>query len=72
MKVRKTRLLGTLVLALVLPFALPLTSSAQDVKLLGVVAVPRHTRPVTSWNGRVEISWPEPATPMITLSPQPR
>ena len=22
-------------------------------------AVPRQTRPVTSWNGRVEISWPE-------------
>ena len=35
-------------------------------------AVPRQTRPVTSWNGRVEISWPEPATPMMMLSPQPR
>ncbi len=35
-------------------------------------AVPLHTRPVTSWNGRVEISWPEPATPMMMLSPQPR
>jgi len=40
MKVRNTSLLGTLALALVLPFALPLTSSAQDVKLLGVVEVP--------------------------------
>src|ERR1051325_10979974 len=29
-------------------------------------AVPIHWRPVTSWNGRVEISWPAPATPMIT------
>jgi hypothetical protein len=27
-------------------------------------AVPFQTRPVTSWNGRVEISWPAPATPM--------
>ena len=35
-------------------------------------AVPFHTRPVTSWNGRVEISWPAPATPMMTLTPQPR
>ena len=35
-------------------------------------AVPFHTRPVTSWNGRVAISWPAPATPMITLTPQPR
>ena len=34
-------------------------------------AEPRHTRPVTSWNGRVEISAPAGATPMITLSPQP-
>ena len=35
-------------------------------------AVPFHTRPVTSWNGRVAISWPAPATPMMTLTPQPR
>src|SRR5262249_47733168 len=35
-------------------------------------AAPRHTRPVTSWNGRVEISWPAPATPMMMLSPHPR
>ncbi len=35
-------------------------------------AVPRQTRPVTSWNGRVAISWPEPATPMMMLWPQPR
>ena len=35
-------------------------------------AVPFHTRPVTSWNGLVEISWPAPATPMMTLTPQPR
>jgi hypothetical protein len=35
-------------------------------------AVPSHLRPVTSWNGRVLISWPAPATPMITLWPQPR
>ena len=34
-------------------------------------AVPRQTRPVTSWNGLVEISLPAPATPIITLSPQP-
>ncbi len=35
-------------------------------------AVPFHTRPVTSWNGRVLISCPRPATPMITDTPQPR
>lgn len=34
-------------------------------------AVPLHTRPVTSWKGRVEISCPAPATPMMTLSPHP-
>ena len=34
-------------------------------------AVPRHTRPVTSWKGRVAISCPAPATPMMTLSPHP-
>jgi len=34
-------------------------------------AVPRQERPVTSWNGRVEISLPAPATPMMMLSPQP-
>ena len=28
-------------------------------------AVPFQTRPVTSWNGRVVISWPAPATPMM-------
>src|SRR6185436_14367991 len=35
-------------------------------------AVPLQTRPVTSWNGRVRISWPAPATPMMIDSPQPR
>ena len=35
-------------------------------------AVPRQLRPVTSWNGRVLISWPAPATPMMMLVPQPR
>lgn len=34
-------------------------------------AVPRHTRPVTSWKGLVEISCPAPATPAMMLSPQP-
>ena len=34
-------------------------------------AEPRHSRPVTSWNGRVLISAPAGATPIITLSPQP-
>src|SRR6218665_3800 len=32
---------------------------------------PPHGRPVTGWTGRVRISCPAPATPMITLSPQP-
>src|SRR6185503_8753304 len=35
-------------------------------------AVPRQLRPVTSWNGRVEISFPASATPMMMLVPQPR
>src|SRR5450755_319779 len=35
-------------------------------------AVPFQMRPVTSWNGRVLISLPAPATPMITDPPQPR
>ena len=35
-------------------------------------AEPFQTRPVTSWNGRVAISLPASATPMMTLSPQPR
>src|SRR3978361_734890 len=35
-------------------------------------AVPFQTRPVTSWKGRVLISCPAPATPMITETPQPR
>ena len=34
-------------------------------------AEPRHTRPVTSWKGRVAISSPAPATPMMTDSPHP-
>src|SRR6185369_4209507 len=33
-------------------------------------AEPFHTRPVTSWNGRVAISCHAPATPMITETPQ--
>jgi hypothetical protein len=35
-------------------------------------AVPFHTLPVTSWNGRVAISWPDSATPMMMDWPQPR
>lgn len=34
-------------------------------------AVPFQVRPVTSWNGRVAISSPAPATPTTTLTPQP-
>lgn len=34
-------------------------------------AVPFQVRPVTSWKGRVEISWPALATPIITETPQP-
>ena len=34
-------------------------------------AVPFQTRPVTNWNGRVEISAPAGATPMMMLSPYP-
>src|SRR6202011_460500 len=35
-------------------------------------AVPFHTRPVTSWKGRVAISAPAGATPMMMDCPQPR
>ena len=35
-------------------------------------AVPRQMRPVTSWNGRVAISLPASATPMMIEVPQPR
>ena len=35
-------------------------------------AVPFQTRPVTNWNGRVAISCPAPATPMMIDWPQPR
>src|SRR5262249_8502023 len=35
-------------------------------------AVPFQTRPVTSWNGRVAISVPAGATPMMMDWPQPR
>ena len=35
-------------------------------------AVPCQTRPVTSWNGRVAISLPASATPMMIDLPQPR
>lgn len=34
-------------------------------------ADPCHLRPVTSWNGRVEISLPAAATPMMVETPQP-
>mmetsp|Transcript_20810 Transcript_20810/g.79791 ORF Transcript_20810/g.79791 Transcript_20810/m.79791 type:complete len:336 (+) Transcript_20810:880-1887(+) len=34
-------------------------------------AEPSHFRPVTNWNGRVEISAPAGATPMMMLRPQP-
>ncbi|MCY1251734.1 hypothetical protein D9M72_655450 [compost metagenome] len=34
-------------------------------------AEPFHSRPVTSWNGRVEISAPASATPMMIDLPQP-
>ena len=35
-------------------------------------AVPFQVRPVTSWKGRVAISAPAGATPMMTDTPQPR
>mmetsp|Transcript_41148 Transcript_41148/g.113092 ORF Transcript_41148/g.113092 Transcript_41148/m.113092 type:complete len:349 (-) Transcript_41148:500-1546(-) len=35
-------------------------------------AVPVHLRPVMNWNGRVAISLPAAATPMIVQWPQPR
>ncbi len=34
-------------------------------------ALPIQRRPVTSWNGRVAISWPAPATPMMHDTPHP-
>jgi hypothetical protein len=41
-------------------------------ELIPPKAVPFQTRPVTNWKGRVEISWPEAATPITTETPQPR
>ena len=38
----------------------------------GPKAVPIQRRPVTSWNGRVAISFPDAATPITQLTPQPR
>lgn len=34
-------------------------------------AVPFQTRPVTSWKGRVDISCPAAATPIMVDTPQP-
>ena len=48
------------------------TSFGTESRLLNPPnAVPFQVRPVTSWNGRVLISWPAPATPTITLVPHP-
>ena len=35
-------------------------------------AVPPHLRPVMNWKGRVEISLPLAATPIMVHEPQPR
>ena len=57
----------------ILPFIYQSTIFGTSVRPLAPPnAVPFHTRPVTSWNGRVEISLPASATPMMMLSPQPR
>lgn len=42
-----------------------------DLLLKPPKAVPFHTRPVTNWKGRVDISCPDAATPTITDVPQP-
>lgn len=34
-------------------------------------ADPFHVRPVTNWNGRVDISFPAAATPIMQDTPQP-
>lgn len=52
--------------------ALECTHKGWGRSIIIGVAEPSHLRPVTSWNGRVEISCPAPATPMTTLWPQPR
>ena len=44
---------------------------AKEGLVLPPNAVPFQVRPVTSWNGLVEISCPAPATPIITDVPQP-
>ncbi len=56
---------------------LPVHVPVDDLGRVGAApappkAEPRQTRPVTSWNGRVAISLPASATPMMMLSPQPR
>ena len=57
------RLLGSLALLLVLPGV----ALAQESE-----AAWDAIRPVTSWNGRVAISRPASATPMMIDLPQPR
>ena len=44
----------------------------QFMREMMATGVPFHTRPVTSWNGRVAISCPASATPMMMDWPQPR
>lgn len=43
----------------------------SDRPLTPPKALPCHLRPVTSWNGRVEISLPAAATPMMVETPHP-
>ena len=57
----------------ILPFMYQSTILGTSVRPLAPPnAVPRQLRPVTSWNGRVAISLPASATPMMIEVPQPR
>src|SRR5712691_10262490 len=49
-----------------------LTKNLPNPRLRGPKAVPLQPRPVTSWNGRVAISAPAGATPIMMAWPQPR
>ena len=64
---------GDQIINIDLPFHVPINNLRHiGAPARAPKAEPFQTRPVTSWKGRVVISAPEGATPMIMLSPQPR
>ncbi len=53
----------------ILPSMYQSTIFGTSVRPRAPKAEPRHTRPVTSWSGRMVISVPDGATPMMIDSP---